>query len=90
MLNRILNRILRQVQRNRGILMTQKRDITPTKYEPICRVASTPVFWYGSGSSILGWIQIRIQGFDEQKLKNMYSFKKNLIFLDQKLQFTYP
>ncbi len=24
--------------------------------------------WYGSGSSILGWIPIRIQGFDDQKL----------------------
>ncbi len=33
-----------------------------------------------SGSSILGWIPIRIQGFND----------KNQIFFDQKLQFTYP
>ncbi len=36
--------------------------------------------WYGSGSSILGLIPIRIQsgsrGFDDQKLKKIYSWKK--------------
>ncbi len=30
----------------------------------------------GSGSSILGWIPIRIQGFNDQKLKKNYSWKK--------------
>ncbi len=89
--------------------MTQKRDIASTKYEPICRVASTPVC--RTGLRIRSYLirirnqhfglntdpdpdpdpdPIRIQGFDEQKLKKMNSFKKNLIFLDQKLQFTYP
>ncbi len=43
----------------------------------------------GSGSSILGWIPIRIQGFKKQKLKKNYSYPKKLIFLDQKLQFPY-
>ncbi len=33
---------------------------------------------------------IRIQGFNDQKLKKKNSWKKNLIFFDQKLQFTYP
>jgi hypothetical protein len=33
---------------------------------------------------------IRIQGFNDQKLKKNNSWKKNLIFFDQKLQFTYP
>ncbi len=34
---------------------------------------------------------IRIQGFNDQKLKKNNSWKKNLIFfLNQKLQFTYP
>ncbi len=44
--------------------------------------------WYESGSSILGWIPIPIQGFDDQKLKKNYSWKKNC--WDQKLQLTYP
>ncbi len=43
-----------------------------------------------SGSSILGWIpiriRIRIQGFDDKKLKKIYSLNKKF---DQKLQFTY-
>jgi hypothetical protein len=29
-------------------------------------------------------------GFDDQKLKKIYSWKFNFYFLDQKLQFTYP
>jgi hypothetical protein len=29
-----------------------------------------------SGSEILGWIRIRIQRFDDQKLKKIYSWKK--------------
>ncbi len=33
------------------------------------------------------WIWIRIQGFDDQKLKATENF---VIFFDQKLQFTYP
>ena len=33
---------------------------------------------------------IRIQGFNDQKLKKNNSWKKNLIFFDKKLQFTYP
>ncbi len=33
----------------------------------------------GSGSSILGWIPIRIQGFNDRKLK-ILQLKKNLIF----------
>ncbi len=35
----------------------------------------------GSWSSILGWISIRIQGIDDQKLENIYSFKTIDIFL---------
>ncbi len=31
--------------------------------------------WSGSGSSILGWIPIRIQGFVDHKLEKIYSFK---------------
>ncbi len=46
--------------------------------------------WYGFGSSILGWIPIRIQGFDDQKLEKIYSCKKIKFFLDQKVQFTRP
>ncbi len=34
----------------------------------------------GSGSSILGWIPIRIQGFNDQKLKKNYSWKKITFF----------
>jgi hypothetical protein len=33
---------------------------------------------------------IRIQGFNDQKFKKITAEKKNLIFFDQKLQFTYP
>ncbi len=33
---------------------------------------------------------IRIQGFNDQKLKKITDEKKNCIFFDQKLQFTYP
>jgi hypothetical protein len=33
---------------------------------------------------------IRIQGFNDQKLKKITAEKKNLIFFYQKLQFTYP
>ncbi len=33
---------------------------------------------------------IRIQGFNDQKLKKKNSWKKIKFFLDQKLQFTYP
>jgi hypothetical protein len=29
-------------------------------------------------------------GFDDLKLKKIYSWKFNFYFLDQKLQFTYP
>ncbi len=45
-----------------------------------------------SGSSISGWIPIRIrfQGSNDQKLENIYSWKKDKIFFDQKLQFTNP
>ncbi len=33
----------------------------------------------------------QIQGFHDQKLKKIYSWKKKFnVFLDQKLQFTYP
>ncbi len=51
------------------------------------------VILYGSGSSILGCIPIRIrfQGFDDQKLKKNLKQKNNFQnFVDQKLQFTYP
>ncbi len=43
----------------------------------------------GSGSSILGRITIRIQGFDDQKLRKKLQLEKNLYFYYQKLQFTY-
>ncbi len=46
--------------------------------------------WYGSGSSTLGWIPIRIQSGSRVLItKNLkiYVWKKNL---DKKLQFTYP
>jgi hypothetical protein len=33
---------------------------------------------------------IRIQGFNDQKLKKNTAEKKNIFFFDQKLQFTYP
>ncbi len=33
---------------------------------------------------------IRIQGFNDQKLKKNYNWKIFFIFFDQKLQFTYP
>ncbi len=39
--------------------------------------------WSGSGSSILGWIPIRIHGFHDQKLKKNYSWKKITFILDQ-------
>ncbi len=35
----------------------------------------------GSGSSMLGWIPIRIQGFNDQKLKKKFGWKKNIFFL---------
>ncbi len=45
----------------------------------------------GSGSIILGWRPIRIQCFDDQKFKKIYSWKCcNIYSFDQKLQFTYP
>ncbi len=43
----------------------------------------------GSGSSILDWITIRIQGFNGQKLKKIYSLKFFICFFDRKLQYTY-
>ncbi len=42
----------------------------------------------GSVSSILVWIPLRIQGFDEQKLEKFTVEKK--YFFDKKLQITYP
>ncbi len=40
---------------------------------------------------ILGWLNpIQIQGFDDQKLKKIYSKKNKISFFDQKLKFTYP
>ncbi len=38
--------------------------------------------------SILGWKPIRIQGFDDQKLKKIYS-QKIIFFFIKKLQFTF-
>ncbi len=38
----------------------------------------------GSGSSILGWIPIRIQGFKMTKIEKNYSWKKNLIVFGSK------
>ena len=46
--------------------------------------------WYGSGFSILGWIRIRIQDFDVQKLEEIYSWKRIILFFDQKLPFVFP
>ncbi len=37
----------------------------------------------GSGSSILGWIPIRIQAFDDQNLEKMFSWKKLIFFWSQ-------
>ncbi len=54
--------------------------------------------WYGSGRIRILHFRlktdpdtepIRIQGFDDQKLKKIYGWKKN-VFFDQKRQFTYP
>ena len=41
----------------------------------------------GSGSSILGWIpiRIRIQGCDDQKLEKIYSWKNNVNFFRSKI-----
>ncbi len=39
----------------------------------------------GSGSSYLGWIPIRVQDLDDQKLKEMYSWKKVWYFYDKKI-----
>ncbi len=57
---------------------------------PITRVSDPYSFWYGSGSSILGWIPIKIQGFGDQKLEKNIQLGKKLFFEDKKLQFTYP
>jgi hypothetical protein len=61
---------------------------------PVFRIRTVFIgYGYGSGSSILGWIPIRIRiqsgsrVFGDQKLKKITA--KNYIFLDQKLQFTY-
>jgi hypothetical protein len=35
-------------------------------------------------------IRIQIQGFDDQKLEKIHSWKKNLNFFDKKFHFTYP
>jgi hypothetical protein len=49
------------------------------------------VFDSGSGSSILDWISIRIQGVDDQILeKNLQLNKKFHIFFYTKLRFTLP
>ncbi len=54
-----------------------------------------PTFWveyrsgYGSGSNPVP-DPIRIQGFDDQKLENNYTWKKFENIFNQKLQFTYP
>ncbi len=49
-------------------------------YPPLHRTqgCGSAFIWSGSGSSILGWIPIRIQGFDDQKLKKIYGGKKVL------------
>jgi hypothetical protein len=52
----------------------------------------------GSGSNIFSncgsgfriWILDPDPGFDDLKLKKIYSWKFNFYYLDQKLQFTYP
>jgi hypothetical protein len=54
----------------------------PPKYQCL----GSLFIWYGSGSSTLVWIPIRIQGFDEQKLEKIYSWK-NSFFLGSKTTF---
>ncbi len=44
---------------------------------------------FGSGSSILGWIPIRVQGYYDQNWKKITAEKKFQFFGDQKLHFTY-
>ncbi len=49
--------------------------------------------WVGSGSSILAWIPIRIQGFDDPKIGKNLQLKKNLIFFfikNSKLPILWP
>ncbi len=50
------------------------------------RHVGTVIIWYGSGSSILGWVPIRIRIQSGSRVL----MNKNWIFLDQKLQLTYP
>ncbi len=43
------------------------------------RRRSLKIHWFGSGSSIFGWIPVRIRGFDDQKLKKITG-EKTVIF----------
>ncbi len=66
--------------------MTENRVLQSTRH-PFLIVSMTSFLCFGSGlidsssgSGILAWIPIRIQGFDDQKLKKKFTAGKNLIF----------
>ncbi len=69
-----------------------RRNFSPTAHWRLHQCFGSVFIFSGSGSRGWGWrpIRIRIQSFNDQKLKKNYSWKKVKFFFDQKLQFTYP
>ncbi len=56
-----------------------------------CRQCCESVFiWSGFGSSILGWIPIRIQGFVDQKLTKIYNKNKYFVLFFKSKTTIYP
>ncbi len=45
------------------------------------RGCGSAFIWYGSGYSIFGWIPIRIQGFNDEKLKKIHRWKKKKFWI---------
>ncbi len=82
-------------QDQRPLLRSQGESISRivTKFSCVQQCFGSLFIWSGSGSSILGWIPIRIQSEFSvlwPKIGKNLQLNKIKLFLDQKLQFTCP
>ncbi len=77
------------IQSKRCILISKKDQFRAFLFDSFNQGCGSAFISSGSRSSILGWTPIRIQGFNDQKLKKNYSWKK-IIFFISKTAFYYP
>jgi hypothetical protein len=64
--------------------------IQTTGFKPVVRICSHLIRIQIQHFRLKTVDPIRIQGFDDQKIKNNLLLQKKLFILDQKQQFTYP